>query len=191
MHFDSHLLNKKKIQKYLAAFYLYYFIWHPIYQSTTIYLTSVCLSWGAVPRKGLTSPLTHQVARCCYLCAGAAYLALLGSPTGSIPWFHNWGKYLPLLRYIIPPSPRKYRRSSSYHQGELLASLSGRIFNITRFLITNLIPSQFTLFFIFLSLSSPPLHKNLPLYSSLFFRSPFFLPDLFLVQSCCVVIMNQ
>ena len=34
-----------------------------------------------------------------------------------------------------------------------------------RFLITNLISSQFTLFSICLSFSSPPLHKNLPFYS--------------------------
>ena len=49
----------------------------------------------------------------------------------------------------------------------------GRIFNITRFLITNLISLEFTLFAICLSFSSPPLHKNLPFYSPLFFRSPF------------------
>ena len=71
---------------------------------------------GAVTRKGLTTPLTRWVASGCYLCAGAVYVWLLGSPTGSIPWFHNWGKYLPSLCYIIPPSPGKYRRCSSYHQ---------------------------------------------------------------------------
>ena len=38
----------------------------------------------AVTRKGLTTPLTRRVARCCYLCAGAIYVVLLGSPTGSI-----------------------------------------------------------------------------------------------------------
>ena len=45
--------------------------------------------FGAVTRKGLTTPLTRRVARCYYLCAGAAYVVLLGSPTGSIPWFDN------------------------------------------------------------------------------------------------------
>ena len=118
------------IQKYkntLLCFILIYFICRSIYQSTTIYLTSACLSWGAVPRKGLTTPLTRRVARCCCLCAGAVYVVLLGSPTGSIPWFHNWGKYLPSLCYIIPPSPGKYWRSFSCHQGEFLASLPGRI----------------------------------------------------------------
>ena len=49
-----------------------------------IYLMFVCLSWGAVPRKGLTTPLTHRVARSCYLCADVVYIVLLGSPTSSI-----------------------------------------------------------------------------------------------------------
>ena len=39
---------------------------------------------GAVTRKGLTTPLTRRVASGCYLCAGAVYVVLLGSPTGSI-----------------------------------------------------------------------------------------------------------
>ena len=43
----------------------------------------------------------------------------------------------------------------------------------TRFLITNLISLQFTLFAICLSFSSPPLHKNLPFYSPLFFIRHF------------------
>ena len=43
----------------------------------------------------------------------------------------------------------------------------------TRFLITNLISSQFTLFAICLSFSSPTLHKILPFYSPLLFRSSF------------------
>ena len=39
---------------------------------------------GAITRKGLTTPLIRRVASICYLCAGAVYLVLLGSPTGSI-----------------------------------------------------------------------------------------------------------
>ena len=75
---------KPKIQKYLAALYSYYFIWRSIYQSTTILLTSFCLSWGAVTRKGLTTPLIRRVASICYLCASVVYVVLLGSPTGLI-----------------------------------------------------------------------------------------------------------
>ena len=55
----------------------------------------------------------------------------------------------------------------------------GRFSTYTRFLITNRTASQFTLFSICLSFSSPPLHKNLPFYSPLFFFCRF-LPDLFL-----------
>ena len=71
---------KPKIQKYLAALY---FICDLFILSTNLPHV-LCLSWGAVPRKGLTTPLTRRVARCCYLCAGAVYVVLLGSPTGSI-----------------------------------------------------------------------------------------------------------
>ena len=71
---------KPKIQKYPAAIY---FILRSIYQYLQLYLPSLAVS-GAVTRKGLTTPLTRRVARCCYLCAGAVYVVLLGSPTGSI-----------------------------------------------------------------------------------------------------------
>ena len=64
---------KPKIQKYFAAIY---FICDLLFQSTKFS--------GIVTRKGLTTPLTRRVARCCHLCAGAVYVVLLGSPTGSI-----------------------------------------------------------------------------------------------------------
>ena len=71
---------KPKIQKYFAALY---FICDLFIQSITTF-SRPCTNSGAVTRKGLTTPLTHRVARCCYLCAGAVYVVLLGSPTGSI-----------------------------------------------------------------------------------------------------------
>ena len=71
---------KPKIQKYFAALY---FICDLFIQSITTLSCSRTVS-GAVTRKGLTTPLTRRVARCCYLCAGAVYVVLLGSPTGSI-----------------------------------------------------------------------------------------------------------
>ena len=43
---------------------------------------------GIVTRKGLTTPLTRRVARICYLCAGAVYIVLLGSP---FPWVVSLG----------------------------------------------------------------------------------------------------
>ena len=69
-----------KIQKYLAALY---FICDLLFQSITIFSRQHAIS-GAVPRKGLTTPLTRRVARCCYLCVVVVYVVLLGSPTGSI-----------------------------------------------------------------------------------------------------------
>ena len=39
---------------------------------------------GATTRKGLTTPFTRRVASICYLCVGAIYIVLLGSPTGLI-----------------------------------------------------------------------------------------------------------
>ena len=71
---------KPKIQKYLATIY---FIWRSIYQYLQLSHVRLPIS-GAVTRKGLTTPLTRRVARSCYLCAGAVYVVLLGSPTGSI-----------------------------------------------------------------------------------------------------------
>ena len=71
---------KPKIQKYLAAIY---FIWRLIYQY--LQLSHIRLPiFDAVTRKGLTTPLTRRVARCCYLCTSVVYVVLLGSPTGSI-----------------------------------------------------------------------------------------------------------
>ena len=75
---------KPKIQKYLAAIYSYLF--YLAFDLSIYYnlFTSILPISGTVTRKGLTTPLTRRVARCCYLCAGAVYVVLLGSPTGSI-----------------------------------------------------------------------------------------------------------
>ena len=72
LHFYSDLSNKKYKNTLL------HFILSAIY-----YFNLLPIS-GIVTRKGLTTPLTRRVARCCYLCAGAVYVVLLGSPTGSI-----------------------------------------------------------------------------------------------------------
>ena len=85
--FFLHLFSDQLNQKYkntLLRFTLIYFVWRSIYQSTTISSRPFCLSWGAVPRKGFTTPLTRRVASICYLCGGVVYVVLLGSPTGSI-----------------------------------------------------------------------------------------------------------
>ena len=71
---------KPKIQTYFAALY---FICYLFIQSITTFSRPRTVS-GAVTRKGLTTSLTRRVASGCYLCAGAVYVVLLGSPTGSI-----------------------------------------------------------------------------------------------------------
>ena len=72
LHFYSDLLN----QKYKNT--LLHFILFASYYFNLLQFS------GIVTRKGLTTPLTRRVARICYLCAGAVYVVLLGSPTGSI-----------------------------------------------------------------------------------------------------------
>ena len=75
----SDLLN----QKYKNT--LLHFILFAIYLSNLLqpFYRHAPIS-GAVTRKGLTTPLTRRVASICYLCVGAVYVVLLGSPTGSI-----------------------------------------------------------------------------------------------------------
>ena len=75
---------KLKIQKYLAAIYSYLFCLAFDLSIYYNFLMSVCPSWSAATRKGLTTPFTRRVARICSVCAGAVYVVLLGSPTGSI-----------------------------------------------------------------------------------------------------------
>ena len=83
LHLCSDLLIQQP-KNTLLQFIVIYFVHVRSINLLQIYLTSVFLSWGAVPRKGLTTPLIRRVARISYLCAGAIYIVLLGSPTGSI-----------------------------------------------------------------------------------------------------------
>ena len=76
------LLNQK-YKNTLPRFIIIYFIWCSIYESTTIYSRPFANFWHRYP-KGIDNPLTRRLARCCYLCAGAIYIVLLGSPTGLI-----------------------------------------------------------------------------------------------------------
>ena len=69
-----------KNQKYFAALY---FICDLFIKSITTFSRHAPI-FGTVTRKGLTTPLTRRVVRCCYLCVGVVYVVLLGSPTGSI-----------------------------------------------------------------------------------------------------------
>jgi len=75
LHLFSDLLNQK-YKNTLLHFILFI-------QSITTFSRPRTV-FGVVTRKGLTTPLTRRVASGCYLCAGAVYVVLLGSPTGSI-----------------------------------------------------------------------------------------------------------
>ena len=71
---------KPKIQKYLAAIYLF----RDLFILSTTFTSRYLPILRRRTRKGLTTPLTRRVASICYLCAGVVYVVLLGSPTGSI-----------------------------------------------------------------------------------------------------------
>ena len=100
---------KPKIQKYLATVYSYLF--YLAFDLSIYYnLSDVRLPFsGAVTRKGLTTPLTSRVASICYLCVGAVYVVLRGSPTGSITLISSLreiptvaGMHHPFLFWEIP-----------------------------------------------------------------------------------------
>ena len=69
-----------KIQKYLAAINLF----RDLFILSTTFISRYLLILRRCTRKGLTTPLTRRVASICSLCAGAVYVVLHGSPTGSI-----------------------------------------------------------------------------------------------------------
>ena len=68
------------MQKYLAAIYLF----RDLFILSTIIISRYLAYLRHRTRKGLTTPLKRRVASICYLCAGAVYVVLGGSPTGSI-----------------------------------------------------------------------------------------------------------
>ena len=71
---------KPKIQKYLAAIYLF----RDLFILSTTFTSRYLPILRRRTRKGLTTPLTRRVASIYSLCAGAVYVVLCGSPTGSI-----------------------------------------------------------------------------------------------------------
>ena len=167
---------KPKIQKYLAAIYLFRDLF---ILSSTFYLTFFAYL-RCRTRKGMTTPITRRVASISYLCARVVYVVWGGSPTG----FDNLGLITEGNTY------HRYTASSLPLWGNtdvVLADIKRNFWHrsrggsstSTKFLITNLISLQFTLFAICLSFSSPPLHKKFPFYS-LSFLFDVFSSDLFL-----------
>ena len=112
--FYSDLLNQKYKNNLL------HFILFEIYLSNLLqpFYRHAPIS-GAVTRKGLTTPLTRRVARCCYLCSGAVYVVLLGYPTGSIILV-TFLREIPTTAVLHNPFPTSQKISV------LFASLSHR-----------------------------------------------------------------
>ena len=70
-----------KIQKYLAAIFIYLFY---LAFPRDLFIQSTTILPIFFTREGLTTPLLRRVASICFLCAGAIYVVLHGSRTGSI-----------------------------------------------------------------------------------------------------------
>ena len=100
-------------------FHIYYFaiFYFPIYIPKPppknifclvlfIYLYHISLLQVSV--KGFTTPLSHWV-QVVWLFVHVLVICVL-SPTGLIPWFSNWGKYLSLLCCITLSSSRENQR---------------------------------------------------------------------------------
>ena len=169
----SDLLNQKYKNNLLQFFFILFSV--RSINLLQIYLTSVCLSWGAVPRKGLTTPLTRRVARSLFVCRCCLRC---------VAWFSYWFDNLGFIfegntyRRCVASSLPLWGNTdvaSSHIKRNFWRRCRGGSSTYTRFLITNLISSQFTLFFICLSFSSPPLHK---IYR--FIRLSFLFPILLL-----------
>ena len=129
---------------------------------------------------GIDNPYTRWVVRICHLCAGTAYIVLwiflldwyLGFITKGNTYCSYAASSLPLWG-----NTDVVQATTKGIYGAVAGETSS---TSIRFLITNLISLQFTLFSICLSFSSPPLHKNLPFYSPSF-SFAFFSSDLFAI----------
>ena len=121
--------------------------------------------------------------------SGCEYLLFLcGSCLRIVAWFSYWFNNHGLInegntyRRCVPSSLPLWGNTnvaSSCNKRNFWRRCRGGSSTYIRFLITNLISWQFTLFAICLSFSSPPHHKNLLFYSPSFSFATF-LPNLFL-----------
>ena len=135
----------------------------------TIYYFNLLQFSGIVTRKGLTTPFTRRVAR--------IFLSICSGCLRSVAWSSYWFDNLVLITEGTTYHCCAASSLPLWGNTDVVSSRIKRNFwrrcrggssTYTRFLITNLISSQFTLFAICLSFSSPPLHKNLPFYSPSF-----------------------
>ena len=160
-------------QKYKNTLLQFILIWRSIYQSTTIYSRPFANFWRRYPR-GIDNPF--NMSGCEYL------LFVCRCHLRIVAWFSYWFDNLGFItegntyHRCAASSLRLWGNTdvaSSRIKRNFWHRCQGGSSTYTRFLITNLISSQYILFAICLSYSSAPLHKNLPFYPPLFFRSPF------------------
>ena len=165
--------------------------------SCAIYLSNLLQSnlsfyRGEIDNLSYTSGCKYLffVCRCCLRSGG-------DPPTGSIPWFHNWGKYLPSLCCIIPSSLGKYRRSLKPRQRNFWRRCRGGsgLFYVPisaaketsstsiRFLIKNLISLQLH-YLPFASRFPLPQFTQFAVLFALFFVFLFLVRSLACLQSC-------
>ena len=87
------------------------FVPRSIYPIYNFYLMLFAYLEAPYP-KGIDNPFNTSVARFCYLCAGAVYVVLLGSPTGSITLVSYLREILTLLCCITLSSSRENQHSA-------------------------------------------------------------------------------
>ena len=157
--------------------------WHLIYQSTTIYSRPFANLWHRYP-KGIDNPFnTSGCEVLFFVCRGCLRCVAWFSY-----WFDNLGFFTEgnTYRRCVASSLPLWGNTdvaSSDIKRNFWRRCRGGSSTCTRFLITNLISSQFTLFSICLSFSSPPLHKHLPFYSPSFLFAVFSSDLSFCLQS--------
>ena len=103
----------QKYQKYLL-YLLFSFIY--LYQISLLQVTV----------KGLTTPLSRWV-HVFWLFVQVLVISAL-SPTGLIPWFSNWGKYLSLLCCITLSSSREKPTQAQEVAGRIYGTVAGEIY---------------------------------------------------------------
>ena len=179
MYFYLLLFSDLLIQEYkntLLQFIIIYFISH----SCEIYLSNLLQFYLSFYPWEIDNP--SLTSGCKYLFFVCRY------HLHSVAWFSYWFDNLGLItegntyRSCVAPSLPLWGNTGVVQAASkgISSAVTGETSSKSiRFLITNLISWQFTLFGIFLSFSSPPLHKKLPFYSPSFLFAVFSL-DLFL-----------
>ena len=169
LHLFSDLLNQK-IQKYLAAIYLFR---DPFILSTTFTSCYLPILRRRTP-EGIDNPFnTSGCEDLLSVCRGCLHcVAWFSYWFGNLGFISEGNTYCRCAASSLPLWGNTDVASSDIKRN-FWRRCRGGSSTYTWFLITNLISLQFTLFAICLSFSSPPLLQNLMFYSPLFFVRHF------------------